>query len=271
MSKVVPFKKVTDEITIREDGAGVVTLRGAARLVGVSHEAISQAFKSVNQNPSKLIKALLEEGFSVVDLAAMPKSGITDEAMVVISHYYGYQAGRHCKPKAKDFHHQLKKTGPRVTFRELKGVASEGLQPVEIADEITIGEDGVAIVSIRGAARLAGVSPSSIANGLSSVASTPNQMARMIMDRGFDGVALLEQFPKQGIPDIALGAILKYYAYKAGQWCTEEAERACEQFDIIGIRSFCYSVKGMVEMKKPQPKVEPANLQPQLPPNANTG
>ena len=126
-----------------------------------------------------------------------------------------------------------------------------------IADEITIREsDGVPIVTVRGAARLAGVDPASISRGLRGVAPTPTAVAKIVMSKGFEGVAI-SRFPKDGIPDQALGAILKYYAYKAGKHCKPQAEHACDQFQDIGIRAMCYAAKGLVEFKKPTP-VEPA-------------
>ena len=122
MGKVVQFKKIADEITIREDGVGVVTIRGAARLTGVSPESISQALRSVKQKPNKLAQTLIEEGFDSVNLAAMQKGGITDEAMAIIAHYYAYDAGRYCKPEAKHTSKQFDKLGARTAFYGLKGL-----------------------------------------------------------------------------------------------------------------------------------------------------
>ncbi|MFG6105400.1 hypothetical protein U2F10_24310 [Leptothoe sp. EHU-05/26/07-4] len=144
---------------------------------------------------------------------------------------------------------------------------SDLIQFTNISDEIAIREsDGAAIVSIRGAARLAGVTPASISRGLRSVALAPSLMAKMVMDKGFDSVAL-QQFPKEGVPDQALGAILKYYAYRAGRYRTKQAEYVCDQFNDMGIRSACYAAKGLLEIKSKAPRQlnEP---KPQLPPTA---
>lgn len=122
MGDLIQFKKIADEITIREDGVGVVTIRGAARLTGISPESISQAFRSVRQKPNKLARTLIEEGFDGVRLATMHKEGITDEAMAVIAHYYAYDAGRYCKPEAKHTSRQFKKLGARTAFYGLKGL-----------------------------------------------------------------------------------------------------------------------------------------------------
>ena len=132
-------------------------------------------------------------------------------------------------------------------------MSSDLIQFTNISDEIAIREsDGAAIVSIRGAARLAGVTPGAISRGLRSVALTPSLMAKMVMDKGFDSVAL-QQFPKEGVPDQAVGAILKYYAYRAGRYRTKQAEYACDQFSDMGIRSACYAARELQVQLKPQP------------------
>ncbi|NEZ67843.1 hypothetical protein D0962_34670 [Leptolyngbyaceae cyanobacterium CCMR0082] len=129
MGELIQFKKIADEITIREsDGVGVVSLRGAARLAGVSAEAISKAFKSVNQKPSKLARNLIEQGFDGVNLLAMLETGITDEAMAVIAHYYAYAASRFCTAQAKHTSKQFEKLGARAAFYAFKGLTL-GQQP----------------------------------------------------------------------------------------------------------------------------------------------
>ncbi|MEM8610800.1 MAG: hypothetical protein AAGF93_02195 [Cyanobacteria bacterium P01_H01_bin.105] len=134
-SDLIQFKKIADEITIREsDGVGVVSIRGAARLAGVSAEAISKAFKSVNQKPSKLAKNLIEQGFDGVNLLAMLVTGITDEAMAVIAHYYAYAASRFCTSQAKHTAKQFEKLGARAAFYAFKGLTL-GQQPPQQLNE----------------------------------------------------------------------------------------------------------------------------------------
>lgn len=121
-----------------------------------------------------------------------------------------------------------------------------------IADEITIREsDGVAVVSTRGAARLVGRDESTLREHFKGAGNKPSKMAEMLLDRGFEGAGV-NQFSDEGIPDEALGVILKYYAYKAGRWCTQQAEYACDQFMDIGIRSACYLAKGLFDFNGAQ-------------------
>jgi hypothetical protein len=148
-----------------------------------------------------------------------------------------------------------------------------------IADEIEIRDDGVAVVGIRGAGRLAGVRHTNLIRhfkggaleadesaesfteqGVEGGALDGNlnrsKLAQMLMDKGFDG-GKLKSFAKEGVPDQALGVILKYYAYKAEpRWRTEQAEYACDQFIDIGIRATCYAVKGL-DYINPAPKELP--------------
>lgn len=119
-----------------------------------------------------------------------------------------------------------------------------------IADEIVIREsDGVAIVGIRAAARLAGKNDKALRKHFGADLSS-SKLVEMLEAKGFKG-ADLKQFSETGIPDQALGVILKYYAYKAGRWCTEQAEYACDQFLDMGIRATCYAAKGLVQVQQP--------------------
>ncbi|NEZ68274.1 hypothetical protein D0962_37040 [Leptolyngbyaceae cyanobacterium CCMR0082] len=132
-----------------------------------------------------------------------------------------------------------------------------------IADEITIREsDGVAIVSIKAAARLAGKEPKSLRHHFDlGGKESSSKLVEMLAAKGFyRGES--KSFSETGIPDQALGVILKYYAYKAGRWCTEQAEHACDQFQEIGIRATCYAAKGLVEVKNIAPEPAPLTLPP---------
>ncbi|NEZ65279.1 hypothetical protein D0962_21315 [Leptolyngbyaceae cyanobacterium CCMR0082] len=188
----------------------------------------------------------------------MTKEGVDGEAMPIIAYYYGHQAGQHCKPEAKRLSKQFDKLGAKTTLLQLKGENSDLQKPVKIADEITIREDGVAIVSIRGAARLAGVSDKALRNHFSGADLTSSKLVEKLDAKGFGG-ADLKLFSEQSIPDQALSVILKYYAYEAGSNCTEEAKRFWEFIDDFNVRAWCYSMKGMVEVKTP------TQQQPQLP------
>ena len=263
MGKIVQFCKAAKEISVREDGSVVVSVVGVARLTGVTTDAIRYSLKDGKQKPSKLAKKLIEKGFNADALATMSKEGVTDEALAVIAYYYGHQAGQFCKPEAKRLSQQFDKHGVRTTLLQLKGVESDLQKPVKIADEITIREDGVAIVSIRGAARLAGVRESTLRKHFSGASLTDEGLSEMLAAKGFSGA----NFSSEGIPDQALGVILKYYAYEAGARCTEEAKHTLSFMDDFNVRVWCYSMKGMVEVKVPtQQQPQLSEPEPQLTP-----
>ena len=265
MSKIVPFRKSAMEIMVCEDGSILVSVVGVAHLTGVTAEAIRHSLRSGKQKPSKLAKKLLEKGFDAGNLAAMCQEGVTDEATAVVAYYYGHQAGQFCKPEARRVSKQFDKHGARAVLLQLKGVESELQQPVKIADEITIREDGVAIVGIRGAARLAGIHESTLREHFSGAGKGDKKLAQMLADKGFSGAGEWAKEFTQGIPDQALGVILKYYAYEAGARCTEEAKQTLSFMDDLNVRVWCYSMKGMVEVKQPQAPLDIPDLTP-LPP-----
>lgn len=94
----------------------------------------------------------------------------------------------------------------------------------QLASEVVVKDDGKATFSIRAVARLAGVSESSLR-------------------RGFEGAAL-EQLGQTRIPDLICAAILEYYAFEAGKYCTEQAKQIYRVFARIGIRAYAQHIAG---------------------------
>ena len=103
-----------------------------------------------------------------------------------------------------------------------------------IKSEIRINSEGIGFVSIRGAARLAGVKHNTLTEHFSSGRILGSKLTETLTNKGFNvGV-----FGTQGIPDMALACILEYYAFDAGKRCTETAEMSFRAFAAIGIRSW---------------------------------
>lgn len=67
-----------------------------------------------------------------------------------------------------------------------------------------------------------GVDESSLRETLSNAGLKASKMLQMLADAGFDGAGV-RLFSTQGIPDIALTVIIKYYAFEAGRYCTQQA------------------------------------------------
>lgn len=113
----------------------------------------------------------------------------------------------------------------------------------QIKDEIRVDADGKGTASMRGTARLAGVNEKSIRSTLKDAEQSPSKLAETLMELGYSPAGL-SLWRTEGIPDIAVGEILAYYAYDAGRYCTEEAKLACKAFRAIGVRAWMQQVKG---------------------------
>ncbi|WP_341530087.1 hypothetical protein WKK05_12795 [Nostoc sp. UHCC 0302] len=113
----------------------------------------------------------------------------------------------------------------------------------QIKSEIQIDSNGHGKASMKATARLAGVSDRAILKVLASADLKPSKLTQMLMDKGFAG-ADLNSWRTEGIPDIAVGIILNYYAYLAGRYCTQQARLVCEAFGTIGVRAWIQDALG---------------------------
>lgn len=116
----------------------------------------------------------------------------------------------------------------------------------QIAREIKINADGKASASIRATARLAGVSDSTLGRSLQSSASkNPTKLAQLLMEYGFDPAS----FSQNGVPDTAVGLIVKYYAWMAGERCNVTAKQTDMLFGAFGTRTWMQKVTGWRDQK----------------------
>lgn len=134
----------------------------------------------------------------------------------------------------------------------------------QIRSEFRLDNEGKAFVSIRGAARLADISQGGLSDSLKSgVQQKPTKLATHLMERGFEYVQQ-NDWSSLGIPDLALAAILFYYAYEAQErYRTKQAKLCCYAFESIGIRAW---VRDSVGWKNPNSlKDDILNEHPSLP------
>jgi P63C domain len=118
----------------------------------------------------------------------------------------------------------------------------------QIITEIKVDElTGKGTCSIRGTARLADISDSSLVRAFNSAVLEPSKLATFLIINGFDGAALAS-FSESGVPDLAVGAILEYYAFEAGRYCTEQSKLVFRVMARIGVRAWMQDVVGY---KKP--------------------
>ncbi|MCC5640824.1 hypothetical protein LC593_34370 [Nostoc sp. CHAB 5844] len=79
----------------------------------------------------------------------------------------------------------------------------------QIRDEIQIDSNGHGKASIRATARLADVQDSSLRRAFLSAAVDSSALAKSLIEQGFTP-AVLESWSEQGIPDMAVAAIMEY-------------------------------------------------------------
>jgi hypothetical protein len=99
--EVLTFQSIAKEIKIDSQGRATVTVRGAARIVGVTQSTLSRQFEGDDQNRSKLAEKLLATGLEADALEQFLKTGIPDTALSIIVQYYAIDAGRYCTELAK--------------------------------------------------------------------------------------------------------------------------------------------------------------------------
>jgi P63C domain len=91
------------------------------------------------------------------------------------------------------------------------------------------------------------ISDSSLVRAFNSAVLEPSKLATFLIINGFDGAALAS-FSESGVPDLAVGAILEYYAFEAGRYCTEQSKLVFRVMARIGVRAWMQDVVGY---KKP--------------------
>lgn len=123
--------------------------------------------------------------------------------------------------------------------------------------EITIDSKGRGKITIRGAARLAGVQHSSLLRSFNTAKENPSKLVKRLFDRGYTAYNI-ESWAVNGIPDIALSFILTYYGYEADRYRTDDAIFSHDFFAGVGARVKMQEMKGW---KAP----EIVYQQPQLP------
>ena len=123
----------------------------------------------------------------------------------------------------------------------------------QIKNEIKINDDGKGTASIRGTARLAGVDDESVRKAVNSAASSPSKLSITLIEQGFSAADQI-LWKVEGIPDLAVAAIVHYYAYEAGRYCNDQAKLICKAFNAIGVRAWMQKLTGWVKSDQPENK-----------------
>jgi hypothetical protein len=115
----------------------------------------------------------------------------------------------------------------------------------QIRSEIKVNpSNGHGTCSIRGTARLGKISISTLVESLQTGDRIkPSKLCQYLIRQGFDSDRIIN-FGKTGIPDLAVAAILEYYAYEAGERSTKQAMLVCRAFLRVGVRSWMQDLAG---------------------------
>jgi hypothetical protein len=101
--------------------------------------------------------------------------------------------------------------------------------------DLSINEKGHGKFSLRAGSRICNIHHSSLQHQFSK---TTSKLYCKLTEAGFDP----KNFTVSGIPDIAMGIVVDYYAHEAGFNCTEQAKQAQRIFASIGVRTWCQKV-----------------------------
>lgn len=106
----------------------------------------------------------------------------------------------------------------------------------DLKKEFSVNADGQVMATIAGVARLLGLpNREGLSKNLRYVNLKPSKLARLLMDTGF-GASTVAEF-SDGVPDVAMPVIARYYAYDAKKK-TNQAKRISLTFEAIGYRAF---------------------------------
>lgn len=111
----------------------------------------------------------------------------------------------------------------------------------QIASDIRIDAQGKATFSIRAVARLAGLDHSTLVKAFLGGGKTPHKMTEFLIQQGVGG-GDFSTYGTDGVPDIAAGLVVSYYAMLAGERCTKQALQTVLAFNIIGMRVYAQKI-----------------------------
>lgn len=115
--------------------------------------------------------------------------------------------------------------------------------PSEFSKEFNVDAKGRVTASRRAIARLAGVSDVAVGKLLKRIegANLPNSRHLESFTR--------KSFEGANLPDVLGAAIISYYAYEAGRYCTEQAKDVAFSFQAIGFRTWVQQELGWKPLK----------------------
>lgn len=110
-------EEIKHEIRVNENGQGTISIRGAARLLGIADNNIGKHFRCATFFTSKLAANLTEQGF---EPATFISFGIPDTAFAVIVTYYAFEGNKKTQ-QAKQLHYAFQAIGIRTWMQQQTG------------------------------------------------------------------------------------------------------------------------------------------------------
>ena len=114
----ITLASIKSDLKVDSNGIGYCSIRGAAKLAGVVHSTLIEAFSSGRKTESKLSQKLIEHGF---DGGRFSEVGIPDTALAIILEYYAFDAGARVTEEAKRMYKALANVGLRVMIQNVCG------------------------------------------------------------------------------------------------------------------------------------------------------
>lgn len=111
----------------------------------------------------------------------------------------------------------------------------------QIRKEIKVDAEGKGYASIRAVARLCGINHTTLLYALDiSGQKSPSKLAQLLITQRFEVV----KFAEEGIPDIAISMIVKFYAWMNGNKCTKQAQQTDVAMSGMGTRVYLQKLAG---------------------------
>lgn len=239
-----------------------LTVRELGHLTGIDPSSLGKSFKSASAPKRReLAKHLIACGHNATAVSRWGKAGVPIQGAINVLGYYLQSSNPQKRNRAAESLKQI--TAEVEVEKNFKSTSSlERATVKHLQSEFSINPEGRATVSIRGAARLAGVSAGGLSESLSSAGDRlkATSLVKFLLNQGLEGV---QHWVAQGIPDAGLALILEYYAYECRiQYQTQQAKLCCRAFRAIGIRTWIQSELGW---QKPEPKPKPVKHLPPTP------
>lgn len=235
-----------------------LTVRELGYLTSIDPSSLGKSFRSASESKRReLARYLIGLQYNPLDVSRWGKTGVPIAGAIDVLKYYTQASNPQKRSRAKE--------GLQKLLSEVGECGDIAPQPQQVAigkieSEFAVNAKGQATVSLRGAARICGVTEQALSVHFGDNLK-PSKLTKTLFTQGFDADKV-KRFAVDGILDTALAVIIQHYAVHAGRYCTEPAKLALSAFAAVGIRTWIQSELGW---QKPEPKPKPVKHLPPTP------